>query len=148
MNVRDLQELLFSNLHSFCFCFLHLSSIYFVRLLIIIGLAVDYIMHLKGCHYSFMKNFPIIDFIQTLCMSRIWCCTMNKQIKIRPYWGFLFFISYQRCHILNIFYKFHKTCVWHKNIECITRISYIILFFFQLNTFYLTNKLLSFMLND
>ena len=24
----------------------------------------------KGCRYSFMKNFPIIDFIQTLCMSR------------------------------------------------------------------------------
>ena len=24
----------------------------------------------KDCRYSFMKNFPIIDFIQTLCMSR------------------------------------------------------------------------------
>jgi len=65
---------------------------------------------LKGCRYSFMKNFPIIDFIQSLCMSRTWCCTVKKQIKIRPYPGFLFFISYQRCHVLNIFYKFHKTC--------------------------------------
>ena len=45
--MKDLQELLFSNLHSFCF--LHLSSIYFVRLLIIIRLAVDYIMHLNMC---------------------------------------------------------------------------------------------------
>jgi len=26
--------------------------------------------NIKDCRYSFMKNFPIIDFIQTLCMSR------------------------------------------------------------------------------
>jgi len=62
----------------------------------------------KGCRYSFMKKFPIIDFIKTLCMSRTWCWTMKKQIKIRPYRGFLFFISYmyKRCHILNIFISF------------------------------------------
>jgi len=87
------------------------------------------ILLIKDCRYSFMKMFPIIDFIQTLCMSRTWCCTMKKQIKIIPYRGCLFFISYQRCHILNIFYKFHKTSFRHKIIKCIIRIAYIILFF-------------------
>jgi len=120
---------------------LFFTNIHNIYILQIITKYFAFLFDIKGCRYSFMKKFPIIDFIQTLCMSRTWCCTIKKQIKIRPYRGFLFFISYQRCHILNIFISFIRLVFRHKIIECITRISYIINFF-QLNTFYFTNKLL------
>jgi len=33
---------------------------------------------------------PIIDFFQTLCMSRTWCYEMKNQLKMRPDQGQLF----------------------------------------------------------
>jgi len=83
-----------------------------------------------------------IDFFQTLCMTRTWCYKMKNQIKMRPYRGQLFFLRYQRFHIINIFYDFHRLICRHDNIGCIIRILWIIIFF-QFKTFYYTHKLLN-----
>jgi len=72
------------------------------------------------CRLCFLRGFSFISLIYFV-INMILCNEKSNKSKILP--GSIVFIRYQRCHIFNTFYDFHRLLCRHEIIGCIVRIS-------------------------